>query len=76
LMKRKRFLISALFLVTLFTLSILNTVVNAGEIRQVKFHSDEQGNIIDRPPYPPFSVFIFGTERYGYDLGHIMIEGA
>ncbi len=36
----------------------------------------EQGNILDTPPYPPFSVFIFGSERYGYDLLHIMVEGA
>ncbi|PLS00986.1 peptide ABC transporter permease [Neobacillus cucumis] len=76
LLKKKRFLFSAIFLITLFTLSILNTVLNNGEIAQVKFHSDKKGNIIDTPTYPPFTVFLSGTDRYGYSLGHTMVEGA
>lgn len=76
LLKRKRFLFSALFLVTLLTLSIINSVFNNGEIRQVKFHTDEKGTLIDAPPYPPFSKFILGSDRFGYDLGQMMVEGA
>ncbi|MEO2078293.1 MAG: ABC transporter permease subunit [Bacillus sp. (in: firmicutes)] len=76
LLKRKRFLISFIFLVALFTGSILNTLLNDGQIRQVKFHSDEKGNIVDTPPYAPFTQYVFGSDRYGYDLGHLMVEGA
>ncbi|MEO2078294.1 MAG: ABC transporter permease subunit [Bacillus sp. (in: firmicutes)] len=76
LVKRKRFLISALFLITLFTGSILNTILNDGQIRQVKFHSDEKGNIVDHPPYAPFTEYLFGSDVFGYDLGQMMVEGA
>ncbi|WP_195891938.1 ABC transporter permease subunit [Neobacillus dielmonensis] len=38
--------------------------------------TDEQGKILDKPPYPPFSVYLLGSDIYGYDLGHKMVEGA
>lgn len=76
LLKRKRFIISAIFLFTLFTWSVLDSIINNGEIRQVKFHSDVKGNILDTPPYPPLTVFALGSDRFGYDLAHIMIIGA
>ncbi|MBO0962251.1 ABC transporter permease subunit [Neobacillus sp. MM2021_6] len=72
LLKRKRFMVSVLFLVTLFTWSIINN----GDIRQLRFHTDERGNLIDAPPYPPLTVFLLGSDKYGYDLGQMMIEGA
>jgi len=72
LLKRKRFVVSVLFLVTLFTWSILNN----GEIQQVRFNTDKSGNLLDAPPYPPFSVFLLGSDRLGYDLGQMMIVGA
>ncbi|MGG3563355.1 ABC transporter permease subunit [Neobacillus rhizosphaerae] len=76
LLKRKRFIFSALFLIILFTGSILNSVFNDGQIRQVRFHADEKGNIVDRPPYAPFTEYVFGSDPFGYDLGHMMVEGA
>jgi peptide/nickel transport system permease protein len=76
LLKRKRFLISALFLITLVTWSILNTVLNHGHIRQLRFRTDDKGNFIDAAPYPPFSAFLFGSDRYGYDIGMMLVEGA
>lgn len=76
LLKRKRFVISALFLIILFTWSILNSVINNGEIRKVMFLFDEKGNIVDKPPYPPLTQFLLGSDQYGYDIGLMMIEGA
>lgn len=76
LLKRKRFVISAVFLITLVTWSILNTALNDGHIRQVKFHTDEKGNFIDAAPYPPLTVFLFGSDRFGYDIGMMLVEGA
>jgi peptide/nickel transport system permease protein len=76
LLKRKRFVISSIFLLTLFTWSILNSFIDGGEIKQVKFHTDAKGEILDAPPYPPLTEFFLGSDRYGYDLGHIMIIGA
>jgi peptide/nickel transport system permease protein len=76
LFKRKRFVISFLFLSTLIIASILNTVLNDGNIRQTQFRADANGNLIDRAPYPPFTLYILGSDAYGYDLGHVLIEGA
>ena len=65
-----------LFLSVLMLLSIGNTVFNDGEIRHDAFLSDGNGTVIDVPPYPPFSVFPLGSDLRGYDLLHMMIEGA
>jgi peptide/nickel transport system permease protein len=72
LLKRKRFLIGCLFLSVMLTLSFLQH----GPIQQIMFHSDAKGNIIDVPPYPPFSFFVLGTERFGYSLGQMIVQGA
>lgn len=64
------------FLIILLTLSILNTVVNDGKIRQVPFIYNEDGTLEKAPPYPPFDVFLFGSDMYGYDMLHTIIEGA
>ncbi len=65
-----------LFLSVLMLLSIGNTLFNDGEIRRDAFLSDENGTIIAAPPYPPFTVFPLGSDLEGYDLLHMMIEGA
>ena len=72
LLKRKRFVVSVLFLVTLFSWSIINN----GEIEQVRFITDKSGNLLDAPPYPPFTVFLLGSDKLGFDLGQMMIAGA
>lgn len=75
-LRKKRFLFSALFLITLVALSIGNTIFNNGEITQIKFLKDENGNFLKAPPFPPLTAFILGSDRFGYDLGQMMIEGA
>lgn len=76
LLKTKKFLFGTGFLIILLTLSILNTVVNDGKIRQVPFIYNEDGTLEKAPPYPPFDVFLFGSDMYGYDMLHTIIEGA
>lgn len=76
LLKIKKFLFGASFLIILMTLSILNTVLNDGEIRQERFFYNEDGTINKAPPYPPFDVFPLGSDMYGYDMLHTVIEGA
>jgi peptide/nickel transport system permease protein len=61
---------------TLVTWSILNTAVNNGHIRQLRLHMDDKGNLLDAPPYPPLTVFLLGSDKYGFDFGMMMIEGA
>ncbi|WP_455661982.1 peptide ABC transporter permease [Pradoshia sp.] len=76
IIRSKSFMAGFLFLSVLMLLSIGNTLFNDGEIRRDAFLSDENGTIIAAPPYPPFTVFPLGSDLEGYDLLHMMIEGA
>ena len=76
IIRSKSFMAGFLFLSVLMLLSIGNTIFNDGEIRRDAFLSDGEGTIIDAPPYPPFTVFPLGSDLEGYDLLHMMIEGA
>lgn len=76
LLRTKKFIFGASFLIILMTLSILNTVLNDGKIRQIPFIYNENGTLEKAPPYPPFDVYLFGSDMYGYDMLHTVIEGA
>lgn len=71
----KRFWISIGFLLILVLLSIGNTLWNDGHIRQVtlQYDADENPQV---PPFSPSLQFLLGTDRKGYDLLHLVIEGA
>ncbi|MFJ8527619.1 ABC transporter permease [Bacillus sp. NPDC094106] len=71
----KRFWLSSLFLIGLVVVSIGNTIWNDGHIREVSLQYDAQGNP-EVPPFPPSSQFLLGTDRKGYDLLNLVIEGA
>ncbi|PFK31918.1 peptide ABC transporter permease [Bacillus cereus] len=71
----KKFWFSILFLVVLVGLSIGNTLWNGGHIRQVSIQYDAQGNV-EAPPFAPSWKFLLGTDRKGYDLLNLVIEGA
>ena len=59
----------------LVLLSIGNTIWNDGQIRKVTLQYDAAGNP-EVPPFSPSSQFLLGTDRNGYDLLHLVIEGA
>ncbi|PEY30150.1 peptide ABC transporter permease [Bacillus cereus] len=71
----KRFWLSSVFLIVLVLVSIGNTIWNDGQIRQVSLQYDAQGNP-EVPPFSPSSQFLLGTDRKGYDLLNLVIEGA
>ncbi|KFN01107.1 ABC transporter permease subunit [Bacillus clarus] len=71
----KRFWISIGFLLLLILLSIGNTIWNDSHIRQVTLQYDAKGNP-EVPPFPPSWQFLLGTDRKGYDLLNLVIEGA
>ncbi|EJQ41915.1 hypothetical protein IEE_04405 [Bacillus cereus BAG5X1-1] len=71
----KRFWISIGFLLILVLLSIGNTIWNDGQIRKITLQYDAAGNP-EVPPFSPSSQFLLGTDRNGYDLLHLVIEGA
>ncbi|WP_051865601.1 hypothetical protein [Metabacillus indicus] len=76
LLKKKRFLISFLFLSALLLLSIGNTLINDGEIQQIRYVKDSDGGVKHAPPYAPLEVFLLGSDRFGFDLLHMIVEGA
>lgn len=75
LKRDKRFWIGGLFLTILIVLSIGNTVFYDGKIHQVILQYDKTG-YPEVPPFPPSAQFLFGTDRQGYDLFNLIIEGA
>ncbi|MEI5908650.1 ABC transporter permease subunit [Bacillus spongiae] len=75
LLKDKRFLIGFSFISFLVLASIGNTVFNNGDIRQVQsIYID--GQLVETAPFQPSLAFPLGTDPNGYDLFHIVIEGA
>ncbi|KAB2477769.1 ABC transporter permease [Bacillus cereus] len=75
LKRDKRFWIGGLFLTILMILSIGNTIFNDGNIHKVILQYDKTG-YPEVPPFPPSLQFLFGTDRSGYDLLNLIIEGA
>ncbi|MCM3736821.1 ABC transporter permease subunit [Bacillus cytotoxicus] len=71
----KRFWLGGLFLTILMVLSIGNTIFNDGNIHKVSLQYDKTG-YPEVPPFPPSMQFLFGTDRMGYDLFNLIIEGA
>lgn len=71
----KRFWLGGLFLTILMALSIGNTIFNDGQIHRVILQYDKTG-YPEVPPFPPSIQFLFGTDRAGYDLLNLIIEGA
>lgn len=63
------------FLLLLLLASIANTLFNDGKIRQVQviYHN---GQVVGKAPFSPSLKFPLGTDMNGYDLLHIIIEGA
>ncbi|WP_226676001.1 ABC transporter permease [Rossellomorea aquimaris] len=73
--KNKRFLVGFSFISVLLVTSVMNTILNEGEIRQ-KAAIYENGQIVDTAPFKPSLMFPLGTDASGYDLLHVIIEGA
>jgi peptide/nickel transport system permease protein len=75
-MRDKLFMLGFLFVSILLLLSLLNSMINDGNIRQVPILFDKNGNVIGTPPFAPSLRFPLGTDRNGYDMLHIIIQGA
>jgi len=76
LIQDKLFMLGFLFISILLLLSLLNSIINDGSIRQVPILFDKNGNVIGTPPFAPSLRFPLGTDRNGYDMLHMMIQGA
>ncbi|WP_336770462.1 ABC transporter permease [Bacillus bombysepticus] len=75
LKRDKRFWLGGLFLTLLMILSIGNTILYDGKIEKVILQYDKTG-YPEVPPFAPSMQFLFGTDRMGYDLFNLIIEGA
>lgn len=77
LLKNKTFMIGFSFVAILLVSSLTNTIFNDSQIRTVPMYMDNQANIVDTPPYQPFTHwFIAGSDSGGRDLLHMLIHGA
>jgi peptide/nickel transport system permease protein len=73
--KSKRFMAGFLFISVLLAASLMNTIFNEGDIREVDAIY-ENGQIVDTAPFNPSLKFPLGTDANGNDLLHVIIEGA
>jgi peptide/nickel transport system permease protein len=76
LIRDKLFMLGFLFITILMILSLLNSILNDGNVRQVPILFDKNGQVIGSPPFAPSFHFPLGTDRNGYDMLHIIIQGA
>ncbi|MGN7942249.1 ABC transporter permease [Metabacillus sp. 22489] len=76
LYRDKKFLLSSFFIVSLLLLSIGNSIIFDGEIKQTNMKFDSNGDFISSPPFPPSFEHPLGTDIHGYDLLNIIIEGS
>ncbi|PLS17675.1 peptide ABC transporter permease [Bacillus sp. M6-12] len=77
LWKDRAFVFSIGFLSLLLILSVLNSFFNDGEIWVTRLLIDEKTrDIIGSPPFPPSWNHPFGTDKNGYDMLHIIIQGS
>ncbi|MFD3449829.1 ABC transporter permease [Microbacteriaceae bacterium 4G12] len=74
--KEKRFVIGFSFVFFLLVASFVNTIWNGGKVHQVSLLFDSQRNVIGAPPFPPSWNFLLGTDRGGFDVLHMIIQGA
>lgn len=73
--KDKRFLVGFLFISVMLVASLLNTILNDGDIRQMTAKY-ENGQIVETAPFKPSLTFPLGTDGSGNDLLHVIVEGA
>lgn len=73
--KDKRFLVGFLFISVMLVASLLNTVLNDGDIRQMTAKY-ENGQLVETAPFKPSLTFPLGTDGSGNDLLHVIVEGA
>ncbi|WP_066099014.1 ABC transporter permease [Bacillus sp. SJS] len=76
LWREKKFVAGFVFLALLLLLSIGNTIFNNGDISQARLSFGEKGTVLAKPPYAPSVQNLLGTDVYGYDMLHIIIQGA
>lgn len=73
--QRLNITIPALIIVGLFSVSIAYYVIFHDYVEQVNFLYDSNGKLIGRPPLPPSSSIIFGTDPYGYSIFQQLLVG-
>lgn len=67
--------IPALIIVGLFSVSIAYYFIFHDYVEQVNFLYGENCRLIGRPPLPPSSSIIFGTDPYGYSILQQLLVG-
>ena len=73
--QRVNITIPALIIVGLFSVSVAYYFIFHDDVEQVNFLYDDNGSLIGRPPLPPSSSIIFGTDPYGYSILQQLLVG-
>lgn len=74
--KYKKTLIGTSIISLIFLISCLYPLFGPEDYNKEPFITNDQGEIIDRAPFPPSTEHLFGTDRNGQDVLLIVIDGA
>ncbi|MGX6443322.1 hypothetical protein ACWM35_08905 [Neobacillus sp. K501] len=74
--KYKKTLIGTSIITLIFLISCLYPLFGPEDYNKEPFITNDQGEIIDRAPFPPSTEHLFGTDRNGQDVLLIVIDGA
>ncbi|MFD2444745.1 ABC transporter permease [Bacillus sp. CGMCC 1.16607] len=77
--KNRKFLAGFILLACFILLSFIGPLVAPYEedySKSIGYIQTEKGEQMTSPPFPPSKEFIFGTDKWGYDLLTLMLHGA
>lgn len=74
--KNPFFLTGFLFIIVLLSTSLLFPSFIKPHLTAPPSLLYENGNLVDKPPYPPSTTYWFGVDRFGDDIFWKVIEGA
>ncbi|WP_066304512.1 hypothetical protein [Bacillus sp. FJAT-29814] len=72
----KKTIIGSAILLLLLAASFLYPAYGPADFNKQIFVKDEQGNILDKAPFPPSEKHILGTDRNGQDMHLLFLYGA
>ncbi|KMM39320.1 hypothetical protein [Guptibacillus hwajinpoensis] len=76
LIRNKRFMIGSSFIFILILSSVLYSVIADNSIPTAEIITNENGDIVARPPYSPWDYPPFGTDQISQDLFFVILIGA
>ncbi|WP_316571466.1 hypothetical protein [Neobacillus sp. YIM B06451] len=79
MLKNKKFLAGLLLLTSFIVVSFIGPWIAPYDVdynKKIGYIQTEEGEELASAPFPPSKEFIFGTDKWGFDLLTLMLYGA